>query len=104
MVQSGNLLFAATDYGVYRSSNNGDYWYPSTRVSGSWSIFSVAVLNGVLFAGTAETGVFRSTNNGDTWNAVNIGVPDPPGYIERINTLFADGENLYAGTNSFGIY
>jgi photosystem II stability/assembly factor-like uncharacterized protein len=105
MVRSGNLLFAATDFGVYRSSNNGDYWYPSTGTSGFLPVFSLAVSNGVLFAGREGTGVFLSNDNGNTWNAVNTGMPhNASGYIQRINKLFVDGENVYVGTNGSGVY
>ena len=79
IVQSGNVLFAATDFGVYRSSNNGDQWYPSTGDSLYWPVYSLAESNGMLFAGTSGTGVYRSTDNGNSWIATNNGMPPPSG-------------------------
>jgi photosystem II stability/assembly factor-like uncharacterized protein len=105
MVQSGDLLFAATDFGVYRSSNDGDYWYPSTGDSSYWSVYSLAVLNGQLFAGTDDAGIFRSTDNGNTWNAVNNGLPrNAFGHLGLTNSLFVDAANIYAGNDILGVY
>jgi photosystem II stability/assembly factor-like uncharacterized protein len=105
IVQSGDQLFAATDFGVYRSSNSGDYWYPSNGDSSYWPVFDITVLNNFLFAGSAINGMFRSNNNGITWSPVNNGLPyNSSGSIQRINSLFADEDNIYAGTNQWGIY
>ncbi|NOY46952.1 MAG: T9SS type A sorting domain-containing protein [Chlorobi bacterium] len=99
MVKLGNQLFAATDFGVYKSSSNGENWYPSNGDSSYWSIYSLAVLNGSLFAGSAEEGMFRSTDEGLSWTSINEGIP-----ISRPLKLYVDGENIYAGTNKYGIY
>ena len=48
-----------------------------------------------LFAGTRTNGVFRSTNGGKNWLAVNSGLTKP-----YIYTLFINGHNIYAGTDS----
>ena len=105
MVELDHFLFAATDFGVYKSSNNGDYWYPSNGDSAYWDIYSVAILDSLLFAGSAEHGVFRSTDKGITWDTVNIGLPyNSPNHYIRINKLYVDGKNIYAGTNQWGIY
>lgn len=49
----------------------------------------------ILYAATAGAGVFRSSDTGRTWSAVNIGLNNL-----TVNTLFADGANIYAGTAS----
>jgi len=104
MVKLGNQLFAATDFRVYRSSNNGENWYPSNGDSSYLPIYSLAVLNGSLFAGSAEEGIFRSNNEGLNWDSINEGMPFNPPFGNRINKLYVDGENIYAGTNLYGIY
>jgi len=105
MVQSGNFLFAATDFGVYRSSNGGDQWYPSTGDSVYWPVYSLAVSNGLLFAGTSGKGVYLSTDHGNSWSAINNGMPaNPTGYVLQVNKLLIDGENIYAGIAGLGVY
>ncbi len=105
LVQSNNLLFAATDFGVYASSDNGDNWYPSNGDSSYNTIYSLTLIDSTLFAASMAYGVLRSTDKGVTWNKVNNGLPylQPNNFI-RINKLYADGKNIYAGTNQWGIY
>jgi photosystem II stability/assembly factor-like uncharacterized protein len=47
-----------------------------------------------IFAGSRINGVFRSTDSGENWIAANNGLTNPYLY-----TLFADGNNIYAGTD-----
>ena len=76
-----------TDYGVCRSTDNGDSW---VRVNNGMTdqynknpAISILVINSNdhIFAGTVS-GVYRSIDNGDNWTAVNNGLP--PMYSEGL--------------------
>jgi photosystem II stability/assembly factor-like uncharacterized protein len=70
-----NYIFAGTDSGVFRSSNNGAEWLQMNNGLGSKLIFSLAFKtigitgNPVLYAGTGN-GIFKTTNYGESWSAV----------------------------------
>lgn len=104
MVKLNNLLFAATDFGVYSSSDNGDSWTPATGDSSYSPILSLTVLNGILFESRLGGGVYFSSDNGSTWKSASNGLPQNLKNYDRINKLFVDGNNIYAGLNDYGIY
>ena len=90
LAASGTFLFAATDHGVCRSTDNGLTW---TTYKLPQSIRSLAVLGTTLFAG-AHGGIYRSTDNGSVWTlASNKGMS----WVD-IAALCPLGKNLFAGT------
>ena len=98
---SGNLLYAATDAGVFRSDNSGLSWSARSEGLTSFSVHSLAGSPTVLFAGT-DTGPFRSADGGASWQAINQGL----GEI-RVFSLARDPQDsntLYAGTRNGGIF
>ncbi len=72
-VDGNGNLFAATDQGVWKTTNNGNTWtqlfYPGFTVT-SLSLD----LNDLMFAGTNGKGVYKSTDGGITWNLSNTGL------------------------------
>ena len=97
-VESGNnYLFAGTDSGVFRSSDNGVSW--ASKTPGFNSQFILTLLfykdqefgNIVLLAGTGA-GIYSSTDYGETWNAT--GVPPAKWYLTAL------GSNIFAGSTS----
>jgi photosystem II stability/assembly factor-like uncharacterized protein len=91
---SGNL-YAATNNGVYLSTDNGNSWtslgLPNTYVG------SLAVSEGNLYAGCIDgRGIFRSKNNGASWTPINTGLTANVAVL----SLLVNGSNLYAGTNA----
>jgi photosystem II stability/assembly factor-like uncharacterized protein len=75
---STNTLFCSTGDGgeLYRSSDNGESWYPIGPSGTFVSIRGLAVSNlNQIFIGDASAGVYRSSDNGDTWELVNNGLP-----------------------------
>ena len=54
---------------------------------------SIAIMDSNLFVGTGGLGIYLSTNGGIKWNQINNGLTDL-----RINTIFINKNNLYAGT------
>jgi hypothetical protein len=112
LIISDTNVFAGTDgvnSNVYRSSDHGTTWIVDDTTfygGGGTNAFAVSGLN--LFAGT-NTGVYLSTNAGLSWSPVNNGLPD---YVHNhgwITTLAispngAGGNNLFAGTDTAGVY
>ena len=73
-INASNHIFAGTDSGVYRSTNNGVLW-----MAGGLTNISVSGLatspGGNLFAGTYH-GVYRSTDEGISWTQITTGLTD----------------------------
>jgi hypothetical protein len=92
---NGNVLFAASDAGLFKSSDAGTTFQPvtSTVFAGQSQFLSLAhAPGGRLFAGTSGGGVFSSPDQGGTWNVIlapTSGVPIP--------TLAATANALYIG-------
>ena len=91
---SGTNLFAGTDEGVFRSTNNGTSWTAVNTGLPTTVVSALAISDTNLFAGTYGSGVFRSTNNGTSWNAVNTGLTNT-----NVRVLAISGTNLFAGTD-----
>ncbi|MBM2842037.1 MAG: hypothetical protein HW412_2565 [Bacteroidetes bacterium] len=77
-INSSGYIFAGTNVGGFRSTNNGANWTltgPTAQVY-SFAINSIGPppFTGHIFAGTEGSGVFRSTDSGANWTAVNNGL------------------------------
>jgi len=101
--KSGPTLFAGTQTGIYKSTDNGNSWIISGLVN--VPISTMANNGSYLFAGTND-GFYFSSNFGTTWTVVNYhnnGLTYP-----NINTLAVSGSYVYAGanggTNLGGVY
>ncbi|MDS0260309.1 glycosyl hydrolase [Haloarcula sp. S1CR25-12] len=109
----GGDVLAATDDGLYRTSDNGRTWHdcdvPTRRVH------AVTESDGQLFAGTLPAAVYRS-DDGETWTEcrgfqalpVRADWPTDPNQDEvRVHTLAshpAAPERLIAGVEVAGLY
>jgi len=91
-------LYAATTYGVHKTTDSGLNWQPSTTGMTTLDTRSLAIDpidSSIVYAGTQGGGVFKSTDAGATWSAANAGVGNL-----RISVLTMDPTNprvLYAG-------
>lgn len=94
-------LFAGTSCdGVYRSSDNGASWTPSSKGMPTCTFVKGFAVNGsLIFAGTANNGVFTSSNNGNSWEATNLGL-----MTNHIETIMSVGANIFVGTWDRGIF
>lgn len=107
------IVFAATDEGVYQSPNAGRAWRfagdglppaPVLCVAVSPD-FKVAPASGAVFAGTDGAGLYRSMDGGKSWQAI-ASFPGINSDWEQVsvNTLYFDSKGvLYAGTSDQGI-
>ncbi len=113
IVYNHEIIFAATESGIYRSPNAGRAWRFAGDGLPQVPILSIAVspdfkrtstpdgasFSGVVFAGTDSAGLYRSLDGGQSWQAVTAISTDT-----IINTLFFDPHGvLYMGTGNYGI-
>jgi hypothetical protein len=102
--QGGTNLFAATNYGVYLTTNDGSNW---TSVNSGLPTFINALAvcpNGIpggldLFAGSFSNGVFLSEDNGTDWTRVTVGLADSIVVCLATSPNGPGTINVLAGTN-----
>ncbi len=85
--------------GVYRSTDNGATWTNSKDGLTNTGIWSLAVGNGKIYAGTYN-GVFSSSDSGSTWHPMSGGLAS--GYIYSL--MITPSNHLLAGTRGSGIF
>jgi hypothetical protein len=95
---NGNNIFAGTDGGIYRSTDEGANWAPVNSGLTNHYVWSLAATDTTVFAGTSA-GVFLSTDNGLNWVIANNGIDGSAIYSLAIN-----GMKTFAGTTSGKIY
>jgi hypothetical protein len=90
----GTALLAATDDGVFRSTNNGATWSPANAgLPANTVVRALIVDRATLFAGTQGAGVFRSNDHGGHW----LRVGTAPAGSHAVTALAVRGTQLYAG-------
>jgi photosystem II stability/assembly factor-like uncharacterized protein len=88
-------IYAGTNSGVFRSTDNGDNWIKTDTGLTNNYVHALAISpNGYLFAGTIGGGVFLSTNNGDLWTERNDSLSNL--FISSLATK--DSGYIFAGT------
>ncbi len=103
MVAQGNKLFATTSWnGILRSTDNGDTW---TNITGNLPDNSfegglAATADAVFVSVGNYNRVWKSLNSGDTWVQASTGLDANA----TVTTLAIVGEDIYAGTDYYGIY
>ncbi|MEJ5306547.1 MAG: T9SS type A sorting domain-containing protein [Ignavibacteria bacterium] len=99
-------VYAGTDGGVFRSTNNGSSW---TEISATSTITRITKDRSLavsfneaggtnIFVGTHANGIFLSTNNSESWTQVNTGLTNL-----NIYALATSGTNVFAGTYGGGV-
>jgi hypothetical protein len=73
------VLYAATNTGVFRSTNGGQTWSETTPFAGDFvnTLALHPASNGttdIIYAGTEDAGVWVSTDSGGSWIAYNEGM------------------------------
>ncbi|MGE5314343.1 MAG: T9SS type A sorting domain-containing protein [Acidobacteriota bacterium] len=99
LAASGSVLYAGTyGGGVYRSTDRGDTWNQvSAGLPYHSDVTAVAVAGSKIIACVPDSGIYLSTNEGYSWSYAGTA-------YSRVNTLVIQGGNIYAGTNSTGLW
>ena len=97
---SPNIIYAATDAGVFRSIGRGDAWEKQLDTLRATALALDPMQTRTLYAGTQGGGVFRSVDSGSNWMGINIGLSD-----KNVLSLVAlNSTTLYAGTFGGGVF
>ncbi len=101
------ILYAGTSSGVYRSTNGGQRWSPTTAFAGN-SITTLAIypspategISDVIYAGTEDAGVWVSIDSGQSWKNYKQGMTMEELPLLAIEDVLVDeiNDNLYALT------
>jgi photosystem II stability/assembly factor-like uncharacterized protein len=98
-----NKLLAASEDGVYMSTNGGKRWQRAgLNGKGVRTLRQHPSKPNIFFAGTEDDGFFFSTDGGRTWQQSNTGITQLTVY-----TIVCDRSNadvLYIGTHGGGVY
>ncbi|MGB5847988.1 MAG: T9SS type A sorting domain-containing protein [Ignavibacteriaceae bacterium] len=95
---------SATGGCVFLSTNNGEDWSNVSNGLNCGAIYSLAINDTNIFAGSVEGGVFLSTNMGANWTSVSSGLGNLCVYTLLTAPNGTGGTNLYAGTMGGGIF
>ncbi len=101
LAANGPLVFAGTDSGVYRSTDDGISWARTAKIDTTYQgcqISAIASSGKLLFAATYLNKIFRSTDSGITWTS-SFDLNDTE-LLENsgISTLRIIGSIILAGT------
>ena len=100
----GSTLFlAARHAGVFKSTDNGDTWSPTSLSFTSATVQSFTTIGSIIFASTDNEEVFRSTDSGTTWVNVSKGLNNLYNVVLGTNgsALFAGGyKGFYRSTDN----
>jgi hypothetical protein len=99
----GKSILAATEKGIFSSSNNGQLWSAiNNGIPANTSINTFAISGKNIYAGGTISdangpisgAVFISLNNGISWSAINTGLAND---ALSISSLIISGNNIFAG-------
>ena len=101
LLNSGEVLFAGTYNGLYRSLDSGRTWAITNSGLTITTVRAMVVKDGIIFAagGILEGGISISQDLGKTWTDAKKGLPNT-----SVSSLAVSGKNIYAGTFAYGIF
>lgn len=111
----GGILFAATDNGVYRSTNLGVTWLPSNNglsfgnydstYNHAPQVTRLTVKGNDIFAGTSGEGLFFSADSAANWTQIDSGLTNLAIYgLSVIDSYIFAGAFKSPGNNTGGVY
>jgi photosystem II stability/assembly factor-like uncharacterized protein len=97
----GNLIFVASDTGVYSSSNQGLTWISADNTLPDFTnVYELAVHQGELYAavyfGSGTVELYKTGNNGQSWTFTGYSLS----FSISLNQLFSSGNTLWASTSA----
>ncbi len=98
LLSFNEMVFAGTEAGIFKSTDGGISWSPSSTGLTNLTITSLAASGSRIFAGTYGSGVFASADTGLHWQPISNGLNTP-----TILSLVAVGKLVYAGTMGGGV-
>jgi Secretion system C-terminal sorting domain len=103
LTSAGRYIFAGTNDGVCRSSDNGGTWETANNglAWGGGAINQFATVDTVLYAATG-TGVYRSTDFGTSWIPANNGLATIRTYTVPVLGIVSTPYGLYATQDLLG--
>ncbi len=84
--------------GVYRSTNNGAFWYESDSGLNRITVNALEAKGNFVYAAT-DSGLFRSTSSGDSWMRMNTVLTH-----WCVTSIAYSASSLFIGTKDSGIY
>ena len=105
---SGDLVYAATMSGIWKSSDGGASWNLSLGDSSKTTMFSDVVVasDGTVIASgnssSSMAGIFVSTDEGAQWSNIND-VKFPTEYNRIVLAVSSSAQSLYAFANTPGV-
>jgi photosystem II stability/assembly factor-like uncharacterized protein len=98
-----NNLYAATNCGIYMTSDSGVTWEQKCAGLGACKIFSdIDLVGNTLLTGTLDNGMFISTDMGANWIQANSGLNDP--FLDYyVYDICVNGNDVLIGTAN-GVY
>jgi len=97
VVVSGEVVYAAADKGLFRSTDMGDSWIPIESEAMQRFYGELAAAGNTVFyigSGIASGRVFRSTDAGNSWRMFNTGLSDQ----SVLSIAVVSEKTLYVGT------
>ena len=100
MVNPFGEIFAATTWGIFKSTDNGNEWHHLDTSNGLLNVTSIiSNSKGTLFA-ASHNQIFQSIDNGFSWKEISND------FFETSVKCFAlnSSENLFVGTGANGVF
>ncbi len=104
---AGTKLYAATDTGLFVSTDGAQHWNAASTSKSGLPVDSYTAVvfdanaQSTVYVGTLHHGVFRSTDDGVQWSSASAGLP-PQAEIHSL-ALDSDNHQLWTAT-SLGVY
>ncbi len=102
IIEKDNMLFAATSQGIFKSTNNGEFWTNASKGLPEVRFAKIVKCKNSLITFNTDyfpnsKGFYMTTNNGEFWQYKSTNIEEPIELIEAKN------DSLFAGTQK-GIY
>ena len=96
-----NLLYVATNGGIFVSGNKGQSWTKQDSGLVTVSVQSLASIDTLIFAGSNGNGLSLTVNWGYTWAASDSNLYSK---LPNISCMTSSGDTIYLGTTDKGVW